>query len=406
MSPPRSPTVSRVLRGQLCTGCGLCASVSQGAITMQAAPPGYSRPVQTGPLTEAAERTIAQACPGVVVQPWSPGPNLHPYWGPWRRIATGHASDESIRFRGSSGGVVTALAVHALQSGAVDRVAHVVADPSSPTRNVMACSTSAAEISEGAGSRYSASSPLGAIDQMLSDGGAVAIVGKPCDISALRRLAQVDPRVERHVRYALSFFCAGIPSHRAAGRVLAAMGVEPDDLVGFRYRGRGWPGKAAAQTRDGRLVEMSYAESWGEHLSKEIQFRCKICPDAVGGVADIACADPWYGDEDGFPIFDENGGRSMIITRTAAGDALVDSAIAAGQLSVEPLDVAEIERMQPSQARRKRLVASRMAALAVTLQPRPEVGGAEVAAAARRARVGEKLRSFLGAVRRIIIRRR
>ena len=55
---------------------------------------------------------------------------------------------------------------------------------------------------------------------------------------------------------------------------------------------------------------MSYADSWGAHLSKHVQFRCKICPDAVGGVADIACADAWYGGDSGYPQFDEAAGRS------------------------------------------------------------------------------------------------
>ena len=36
MTQSKSPTVERVTGGDLCTGCGLCASVSHGAITMRA----------------------------------------------------------------------------------------------------------------------------------------------------------------------------------------------------------------------------------------------------------------------------------------------------------------------------------------------------------------------------------
>src|SRR5205085_6064972 len=120
------------------------------------------------------------------------------------------------------------------------------------------------------------------------------------------------------------------------------------------------------------------------YLSKETQFRCKICPDAVGGVADVACADAWYGDEDGYPSFDEQDGRSLIVTRTEAGDRLVESALAAGALAAEPLDPIEIEKMQPSQARRKRLVLARTAVLPFLLQPRPRLRGLRVLDAARR----------------------
>lgn len=401
-----SPTVDRVLKGQLCTGCGLCASVSRGAIEMQMVAPGYGRPVQSGRVEDAAEAIIAEACPGAVVAEWDGAANVHPYWGPWRRIATGHALADDVRYEGSSGGAISALLIHALESGLVDRAIHVVADPDNPTRNIMTCSTTRAEIISGAGSRYTASSPLAQIDQALSAGGSIAFVGKPCDVSALRRLATVDARVGRHVPIALSFFCGGMPSHDGVERILATMGVEPGDVETFRYRGQGWPGTAAATTRDGRHATMSYAESWGGHLSKEVQFRCKICPDAVGGVADIACADAWYGGESGYPSFDEQDGRSLIVSRSIAGERLLDSALAAKALEIAPLAVTEIDLMQPAQARRKRLIVARTAALAVTGQPRPVMRGTRVGEAARRSGLGDAARNFAGTFRRILAGRR
>ena len=103
-----SPTVARVLRGELCSGCGLCASVSGGALSMKSTPPGYNRPVARGPVAPAAERVIAQSCPGAVVAPWPEEGSVHPYWGPLRQVLTGYATDESVRFQGSSGGAISA----------------------------------------------------------------------------------------------------------------------------------------------------------------------------------------------------------------------------------------------------------------------------------------------------------
>lgn len=373
---------------------------------MQTVPPGYSRPVQHEAVPKAVERKIATACPGAVVAAWERNASLHPSWGPWRRILTGHATDPRVRYEASSGGALSALLIHALESGTVDRVIHVMADPDNPTKNLITCSTSAAEVIAGAGSRYAASSPLIQIDQALSEGGAIAFVGKPCDVSALRRLGQVDQRVAQHVPIMLSFFCGGIPSHDGADRILATMGVVPEDVATFRYRGRGWPGLTLATTHDGREAEMSYEESWGGHLSKEVQFRCKICPDAVGGVADISFADAWYGGETGYPQFEEQDGRSLIITRSDAGERLLDSAIGGGAIAVETLDVSKIDLMQPSQARRKRLVLARVAALTVTLQPKPDMRGILVEEAASAAELADVARNFAGTVRRIILGRR
>jgi coenzyme F420 hydrogenase subunit beta len=287
----------------------------------------------------------------------------------------------------------------------VDRVIHVAADPANPTGNVIVVSTTREQIIAGAGSRYTASSPLAQIDEALAGGGSFAFVAKPCDVSALRRLATVDPRVERHVPLMLSFFCGGMPSSRGIGRILSAMGAAPAEVIGFRYRGQGWPGTAAATLQDGRVLTMSYAQSWGEYLSKEVQFRCKICPDAVGGVADIACADAWYGGESGYPTFEEQDGRSLIVTRSVAGEALFNSALLAGKLDAQPLDVREIDLMQPAQARRKRLVAARTAALALTGNPRPRMAGVQVREAAMRAGLRETIQNCLGTVRRIVLGR-
>lgn len=403
-----SPTVTRVLRGELCAGCGLCAALAPQAITMATPAPGFNRPVLRGAVPPEVEKVIAHTCPGVVVAPWDQdrSNNIHPYWGPWRQVATGYATDAKVRYEGSSGGALSALAIHALETGLVDRVIHVAADEQHPTRNVMQCSTTAAEILAGAGSRYSPSSPLEQVDKILSDGGKVAFVGKPCDVSALRRLAAVDARVNDHVAVMLSFFCGGMPSHQGATRILDALGVVEDELVSFRYRGRGWPGYAVGTQADGSSVEMTYAESWGGHLSKEVQFRCKICPDAVGGVADIAGADAWYGGESGYPSFDEQDGRSLMVVRTAVGEMLVRSALAAKAIVAEALPIDEIDLMQPAQARRKRLVKARLTALQTTLQPRPIFQGVLVNEAAKRGSVSDAVKNFAGTVRRVLIGKR
>ena len=180
------------------------------------------------------------------------------------------------------------------------------------------------------------------------------------------------------------------------------MGLNPRELSEFRYRGMGWPGNARAVARDGATAELSYAESWGNYLSKQVQFRCKICPDAVGGAADLAFADAWHGDAKGYPRFEEADGRSLVIARTSVGVEVLERAVRDGALKLEPLPIEAIDGMQPAQARRKRLIASRIAALTVTAQPTPRVTGLRVREAARRASWAEQLRSFVGAVRRIL----
>ncbi len=400
----QSPALARVARGKLCTGCGLCAAIAPDAVRIAMQPPGWLRPEQTAPVSPDAEAAIAAACPGLVVDERDapPAPVNDPLWGPAQFVGTGHASDAALRHQASSGGVLSALLVHALETGVVDFVVQVSAHKRQPIGNRTSVSVNAADIFAAAGSRYAPSSPLAGLEVWLARPGRFAFVGKPCDVTALRARARQDPRIAEKVPLMLAFFCAGMPSAAGTRRILDKLGVAEPDVAAFRFRGDGWPGFATATLKDGTSRRMSYADSWGDILAKEVQFRCKICPDATGNVADIACADAWYGDERGYPSFDEQDGRSLVMARTPAGLALLDGARKAGALVTEPLAIAEIAKMQPAQARRKKQILSRLAAMAVALKPRPDYRGLQLAAAARQDTLKAQARSFAGLLRRFL----
>ena len=106
----------------------------------------------------------------------------------------------------------------------------VAADPENPAGNIIAVSTTEAELVAGAGSRYVSSSPLRDIDRLLAQGGAMAFIGKPCDVSALRRLALADPRVDAHIPLMLALHAA-----------LQAGATLPEALLAARQTANGDP---------------------------------------------------------------------------------------------------------------------------------------------------------------------
>lgn len=401
------PTLARVLRGDSCAGCGLCAGVDP-AIGLERDGRGWWRPVAQGKPQPETDGLLAKACAGARISPWegAEAREIDPLWGPHVRVMTGHATDPDIRYRGSSGGALSALAIHLLERGEIDRVLHVSIDPAAPLLSAIARSTGRQDVLRAAGSRYAPAAPLATLRREMDEPGRILFIGKPCDAGALREFIRATPGAEERFPYILSFFCAGTPSQAGTDRLVRRMGMDPSDIADFRYRGDGWPGYATATDAAGRTGRLSYAASWGEVLSKEVQFRCKICADGVGGAADIAAADAWYGGDSGYPDFEEADGRSLIISRTARGDALVRAAEAAGILATESLGIGEIIKMQPHQARRKRMVASRLAAMAVTANPLPDVAGLKVMEAARQSGVVANLKSMAGTVRRIVTGRR
>ncbi len=400
-----SAALARVARGDLCAGCGACAAIAAGRVVMREAPPGYARPEQRGPVTQQEDAAIARVCPGLNEEVHAEGRTDHVLWGPYLEMRAGHATDPGLRHAASSGGALSAVLAHLLETGAVDGVIQTAASEAVPVGNAAVVSRDAAGVARAAGSRYAPSSPLAGIERHLAGAERLAFVGKPCDAAALRALGRIDPRVGERIPFVLSFFCAGVPSRAGAEAVLRAMGASPADTVAFRYRGNGWPGQAVARLADGSERAMSYAESWGAVLSRHVQHRCKICPDGTGAEADLVCADAWEADEAGYPLFAEAPGTSLIVARTEAGARLMAEAEAMGRIETEPFEVERLEAIQPGQTRRRQALAGRLAALRLAGRPVPRYRGLRIGQAARRGGLAWSVRNFAGTLKRALGRR-
>ena len=241
------------------------------------------------------------------------------FGGPIIRIDRGYAAEPDIRFRGSTGGVLTTLALFLLESRRVSFVAHVAADPDQPMRTRPHLSYTRADVLAAAGSRYGPAAPLKDFLSLLDRAEPFAFIGKPCDIGAVRNLAKIDPRVDQYCHYLLTLVCGGASELGKSVDVLSDLGISEEELSVFRYRGYGNPGKTRIETKDGRAFELTYDDMWAVESKWRIQSRCKICADAIGETADVAASDLWPG---GGPS-GEDAGFNGVLARTAKGAELV-----------------------------------------------------------------------------------
>ncbi len=365
---------------------------------------GFLRPHMTGALNPEQDALLADVCPGSHVH-LPVGGQLEgaaPEWGPLLSAATGYSTDPELRQQASSGGALSAVLKSLLASGQAKFILQVAASETVPWLNQVTHSNDAAQIRHASGSRYAPSAPLAGIVQLLDAEVPFAVVGKPCDIAALRAYARHDPRVDQWVVAMLAFMCGGVPSETGVKQLIRQMGAKPGEVEAFRYRGNGWPGKATATTVSGAAVSMSYGDSWGNVLSKHVQPRCKICADGTGMSADVVFADAWYGDEAGYPTFDEQDGRSLVLGRTRKGEALIKAAISGGYLATTALDPKDIEAMQPYQLRRTRLALSRIAAMRVAGRHATRFTGLALWRFSRRAGAKANIKSFFGTMLRAV----
>lgn len=301
-------TIEDVVSAGLCTGCGLCASIAGPAISMGINIEGNMRPFAKNEVGDEENAQIIATCPGLSLQgPGRPeGVTVHPVFGPMRQIYRSWSNDPIVRHKAAAGGTLTALGRCLLDSGRVDAVLHVRVDDRKPWLTTSTVSMSPDEVLAGSQSRYGPSSPLVNVHRLLDEGKRFAVIAKPCDISAVRALGRIDPRVERLIPYMLTMFCGGVPKVQMAKAIMRHHGVDEQDVEVFRFRGDGWPGPIRVQTRDRTIYDLPYPGWHGKKFSYEVQFRCKVCPDAVGEVADISAPDGWIL-RDGKPIYDPDG---------------------------------------------------------------------------------------------------
>ena len=378
-----SANLETIVSHGLCAGCGLCESLTgSDKVEMRITAYGQMRPQVKLALDDTLMDTILDVCPGIKVT----GPVqaqlddhgvMHDIWGPIRSISRGWSTDAALRFYSAAGGAMTASACYLLETGRIDAVVHVRDSLTSPMETDALVSRNLEEVRSGAQSRYGPAAPLRYVRQLLDEGINFAVFGKPCDVAAIRDLAKVDLRVESQVPYLISNFCGGVPSRHTASKIASYHGLEVDDIKVFRWRGKGWPGPTHIETQDGDIYELSYEQTWlsdDKPWTYDLQFRCKICPDAISELADVSCPDAWLM-LNGKPTHEEAPGANLFIARTAVGEELVTAAIADGAIEVETFTIDELDLQHAERIERKLENPARVRALEIEGELSPSFTG-------------------------------
>lgn len=319
-----------------------------------------------------------QVCPGIELnRPAGVSgrmADMYSIWGNVLDLWEGYAADSEIRYKAASGGIVSALGIYAIEHGGYSGVLHITPRNTIPYLNQTTLSTTRVEVLAGAGSRYSPASPCDGL-QMIEDGPKpCVVVGKPCDVAAVRKAMKLRTKLAEKIGLTIAFFCAGTPSQKGTFEMFKAMGIiDPSSVQSVRYRGYGWPGNASVtyQNEQGiQTSELTYDESWGKILQKYRQWRCYICPDHTGEFADIAVADAWYRS-----VADSQPGYSILIARTKLGVEFIQNAMAAGCLTLKPIGPEVLPTCSPWQERLRSELWGRLVALRACFVPVPRYRG-------------------------------
>lgn len=311
---------------------------------------GFYTPKIAGNLNKYESKIIKKTCPGICVI----GESHKGTWGAIMSICQAWSSDKDIRHKAASGGVVTSLAICLLEQKLVNAILQVGVCKDSYLYNELHVSLTREDVIKNAQSRYAPALVFHKIKVILdSSNSTFAFIGKPCDIAAMQNFIREFPQYEGRIKYYISIFCAGMPSYNATVQTWKQSG-HVDEPISLKYRGEGWPGNFKAIFSDGSDYQISYNESWGKILGRQLGLRCKICPDGIGMLADIAVGDSWN-TKNGYPDFTEDEGRSFCMVRTEIGNGLIGTAVDMGYIEKDSLNVKRIKEQQPYQWERRKL---------------------------------------------------
>lgn len=349
--------IKTTVKRSFCLGCGLCEAIGkQDNVTMRLETNGFYEPRVIGHVSSQTLKQLGKTCPGINIECID---NRYTFCGNLISAYEGWSNEPSIRKQGSSGGVITALALYLLRTKQITAVLHVGPCKDNILHNELRVSRTETDIISCASSRYAPALIFNRLPYYLSqERETYLFIGKPCDIMALKKYLKIHPEYCNRVKICISLMCAGIPSYNATLKLIedAKNASKPLDI---KYRGDGWPGNFKVKFENGEVYTRSYNDSWGRVLGRNIHFRCKICPDGIGQWADIVVGDAWQ-TSDGYPDFNERDGKSFILARTSSGNMLLNEAYKKGAITLNTADINSLKTIQPYQYLRLRSVFYRL----------------------------------------------
>lgn len=318
-----------------CSGCGGCVAICPAdAITFRENGDN-STPVQSGYCKQVTDGVACGACYAVC-------PRINPQTteilgGYIDVIAAKTTRDIPKR---QSGGAVTGILAHALDTGMIDAVVTIGEDRFT-MRPVSVVITSREQLLHEAGSRYSWWVPfLAALKTAVVNRkfNKIAIVGVPCAIQAVSRIRNSDHDLlrpyARSIRLVIGLFCTESFDYEALiGKKLKS----EHNIATWEIKKLDVRGKLEVSMKDGSTFSFPMKE-----LDETVRTGCHYCTDTTALFSDISAGS--VGSPEGY---------TTLIVRNLVGKSFLESAVQAGDLMVSgDVDPGAIEKLASAKKRK------------------------------------------------------
>lgn len=318
--------IQTVKRAGLSSNTGLEVGLSKGQLRL--ANPPYDLSVV--PVSSAESLTldpvIAEAMPDLglsypELNNFVFGRNPESYLtGKIKRPFVGYAESDEIRIGGASGGVISQMLIHLLETKQIAGAIMLRLRRDIPYLAEPFIARTRQDVMSASGSIYTESSPLTILSELENEVGPLAFVGLPDHVAAVRKLQQLQHPSVKTIKYIFGPYTGTIMRFEALESYLASQDASLSDVTSLSYRAGEWPGYLEIKLRTGRVLR---AEKF--YYNYLIPFfitqrSSRLAVDFTNELTDISVGDAWA------PEYEKKrGGYSVILARSTKGLELLES---------------------------------------------------------------------------------
>lgn len=266
------------------------------------------------------------------------------YMGEHIACRMGYAADEKIRANAASGGMITALLCHLLETKQIDGAwvtRSEIREGKLTYKTFIA--TTKEQIMECSSSVYMYMPLLQHIEMAEKFDGRLAVVLVPCQMRAFTAMLEKKPELKEKIALKIGLYCSGSHHENATLVPLRKKKISLENAVRIFYRRGHWRGLSTVVYADGSEKTLNYSKTICAYKNAYFFSResCMVCQDHYCNAADISFGDIWLKEMKKEPIKH----TSCVIRNEKALD-MFNSAVEAGAIVARRIDDTRMLRSQ------------------------------------------------------------
>lgn len=254
--------------------------------------------------------------------------------GSQQRCVLAYAAEPAWRERSASGGAVSVILSHLLESGQIDgALVNEAYVESGIVKNRFFIARTVEELHRSQGSKYqTVHFSSQALPLIRTFEGKLAVVALPCDAAILRRQCEKEEALNAKIHSIITLFCAHTSQPELTKRIVDRVKAQESlSLTDFHYKSGHWRGNMTFAFGPEHTLQIPYGRySLYQNLFFFCDRKCLNCHDQFGYAGDISAGDIWLES-----MKTEAIKHTALIARTDCGSQTIAECETSGALVVK-----------------------------------------------------------------------